>query len=67
MKPELHVCSKCKKEPVWTDCIPAHCYRCHLRSAAQHLLAALPDCAMQHTFDKITEIYQAHTAKEKTP
>ncbi len=29
MKPEPHVCCKCKKEVVWTDCLPAICYRCH--------------------------------------
>lgn len=28
MIPELHPCSRCKKEPVWTDCLPALCHRC---------------------------------------
>lgn len=28
MIPEAHVCCKCKREVVWTDCLPAVCYNC---------------------------------------
>lgn len=28
MIPEAHVCCKCKREVVWTDCLPAVCYKC---------------------------------------
>lgn len=31
MLPEPHLCTKCKKELVWTDCLPATCYNCNAK------------------------------------
>ena len=31
MIPEPHVCCVCRREVVWTDCLPAVCWRCSSR------------------------------------
>lgn len=45
MIPEPHICGKCKKEIVWTDCLPCRCCKCEAEEREKTMIqqADVPD------------------------
>jgi hypothetical protein len=44
MTPTPHVCCRCKREVVMTDCLPAVCYKCQaVEAEAKKEAAVRPD------------------------
>jgi hypothetical protein len=42
MTPQPHVCCVCKREVVWTDCLPVVCYLCRDKERRQKAEQELP-------------------------